>query len=88
MTADEAITAIRTFGYAEGRRLKLHAGDNATRRRASAAIRDAFAIATRARAELARLEAEVAHSEATAYRYAEAVEAVETVKRILGEEGS
>ena len=85
MNADEAITAIRTFGYAEGRRLKLHAGDNATHRRASAAIREAFAIADRARAELARLEAEVAHSEATAYRYAEAVE---TVKRILGEEGS
>lgn len=59
MTADEAVTAIAEASYA---------GENVTieqceaSRNASAEIREAFAIADRARAELARLEADVAEA--------------------------
>lgn len=61
MTADEAIQYIWTCGHEQG---GSPAGESPKSREAmveaEAAIREAFAIADRARAELARLEADVA----------------------------
>lgn len=84
MTADEAIQYIWTCGHEQG---GSPAGESPKSREAmveaEAAIREAFAIADRARAELARLEAEVDGSIGVTRVIAELQR--DMLKRIIGE---
>jgi hypothetical protein len=70
LTADEALKATRECAYHDGAGVQS-AGLAEDAEAAEAAIREAFTIATRAREELARVEAHIRddHSEATAHRH-------------------
>jgi hypothetical protein len=87
LTADEALNAIRECAYRDGAGVQS-AGLAEDAKAAEAAIREAFAIATRAREELARAKDVWAHVDnacsvvaATAIRTK-----IKCLERIVGEE--
>jgi hypothetical protein len=88
MSADEAIRAIVDQIDLEHHNIAMMDARERRSRRAAAeaAIREAFAIADRARAELERLEAE--HPVPLQQLANPAHALIVTLRRILGEEGS